>query len=213
MKLFSVPAAIVAVIISIVTTMLVSFILGGHVSLYVSPPYSFEDIPDLTGNVAIVTGGNTGIGYVTVRELAKKGAKVFLAARNEIKGIDAVNRIKAELRDLPGANLIEFIHLDLGSLAEVRKFAKEFSSRQLKLDMLILNAGIMATPFGLTVDGIETQIGTNHMGHFLLVNLLTPIIKESKSRIVHVSSIMHQSSHPEGIKISSFYEESGYIPL
>jgi NAD(P)-dependent dehydrogenase (short-subunit alcohol dehydrogenase family) len=209
----SVIAGVIVGVIALVVPILISFIVGGHVALYVSPPYGFNDIPDLTGKVAIVTGSNTGIGYVTVRELVRKGAKVILAARSEKKGKQAVLKIKAELYDIPAADLIEFIKLDLSSFADVRKFAKDFSYKRLKLDMLILNAGVMAPPFSLSVDGIESQMATNHFGHFLLVKLLTPIIKASKSKIVHVSSIAHLNSHPEGLRISSFYDNVDYKPL
>lgn len=167
----------------------------------------------LSGKVAIVTGSNTGIGYVTAREMARKGAKVILAARDDKKGNDAVNSIKQEIGNVTGAALLEFLKLDLASFAEIRKFAKAFSYKRLPIDYLILNAGVMAPNFGLTADGLETQIGTNHFGHFLLVKLLTPIIKASKSRIVHVSSLGHQNTYPEGIRFSSFDNDIGYAPL
>lgn len=163
--------------------------------------------------MAIVTGSNTGIGYVTARELAKKGAKVIVAARNEEKGKNAVKRIKEEIGDLPGAGLLEFMKLDLGNFAEVRKFAKTFSYKRSPVDILILNAGIMAPPFTLTTDGYESMIGTNHLGHFLLVKLLTPIIKASKTRIVHVSSLGHYNTYAEGIRFDSFNNDAGYVPL
>lgn len=213
MPSFLTIAAVIVALFGVVLPVLFSYFIGGEVARYVSPPYSFNDIPDLTGKVAIVTGSNTGIGYVTVRELARKGAKVIVAARSEEKGKEAVRKIKAELGSIPGADLVEFIKLDLGSFAEVKKFAKDFTHRRLKLDMLILNAGVMAPPYGLTVDGFETQIGTNHLGHFLLVKLLMPIIKASKSRLVHVSSIAHMGTFPEGIRTSSFSSDVEYTPL
>lgn len=213
MSTFTLVAVALVAIVSIILPISVSYFFGGQAALYVSPPYGFDDIPDLTGKVAIVTGSNTGIGYVTARELARKGAKVIVACRNEKKGLDAVTRLIEELGTVPGANLLEYMKLDLSSFAEVRQFAKSFSYKRIKLDMLILNAGVMAPPFGLTVDGFETQIGTNHLGHFLLVKLLTPIIRSSKSRIVHVSSIGHMFSYPEGIKFSSFDSDVGYIPF
>mmetsp|Transcript_11729 Transcript_11729/g.11362 ORF Transcript_11729/g.11362 Transcript_11729/m.11362 type:complete len:345 (+) Transcript_11729:131-1165(+) len=213
MNTFTLVVVVLVAVFSIILPISFSYFFGGQAALYVSPPYGFNDIPDLTGKVAIVTGSNTGIGYVTARELARKGAKVIVACRNQKKGQDAVTRMMEELGALPGANLLEYMKLDLGSFAEVRQFAKNFSYKRIKLDMLILNAGVMAPPFGLTVDGFETQIGTNHLGHFLLVKLLTPIIKSSKSRIVHVSSIGHKFSYPGGIKFSSFDNDVDYVPF
>jgi NAD(P)-dependent dehydrogenase (short-subunit alcohol dehydrogenase family) len=129
------------------------------------------------------------------------------------KGEEAVNRIKAELGDTPGARQIEFMSLDLSSFADVKVFADEFKQKNLPLDMLILNAGVMAPAYGLTKDGFETQIGTNHFGHFLLVKCLTPLIKSSKTRVVHVSSVLHAYSYPEGIRFDSFSSGDGYDPL
>lgn len=160
-----------------------------------------------------MTGSNTGIGYVTARELARKGAKVIVAARNVKKGQDAVKRIKAELGDAPGARQIEFMNLDLSSFASVKVFADEFKQKDIPLDMLILNAGVMAPAYGLTTDGLETQIGTNHFGHFLLVKCLTPLIKSSKTRVVHVSSMLHAYSYPEGIRFDSFASGETYDPM
>ena len=203
-------AIVIVGICSLVFPIIFSFLVGGQVSLYVSPPYSFADFPDLTGKVAIVTGCNTGIGYVTARELARKGAKVIVAVRDDAKGKETIRRIKAELHDAPGANLLEYIKLDLSSFAVVRKFAKDFSYMRIKLDILILNAGMLTPSFGLTVDGLETHMGVNHFGHFLLVKLLTPIIKASKCRIVHVSSLAHNDPYPGGINIDSFTNGTGF---
>mmetsp|Transcript_32288 Transcript_32288/g.30784 ORF Transcript_32288/g.30784 Transcript_32288/m.30784 type:complete len:346 (-) Transcript_32288:375-1412(-) len=209
----SMVVSVLVVLIAVVGPLLLSILGGGQAALYISPPYSFKDIPDLTGKVAIVTGSNTGIGYVTARELAMKGAKVIVAARSEEKGKDAVKRIKAEIGDVAGSQLIEFMKLDLGSFAEVRKFAKAFSGKRLAIDMLILNAGVMAPKFGLSADGLETQIATNHFAHFLLVQLLLPNIKRSKARVVTVSSLAHESTYSEGIRFSSFDNDVGYVPF
>lgn len=160
-----------------------------------------------------MTGSNTGIGYVSARELARKGAKVIIAARSPEKGEDAVRRIIADIGNVPGAELIEFMELDLSNMAQVKIFGQHFNSKKLALDILILNAGVMAPAFGLTTDGFETQIGTNHFGHFLLVKLLTPIIKASKARVVHVSSLGHLNTYPEGIRYKSFTSDFEYSPL
>lgn len=123
-----------------------SYAAGGWLAKYTSPkPFYASDIPDLQGKVAIVTGGNTGIGKETVRELARKGAHVILAARSTAKGVAAVESIRASLAG-NGAAKITFLHLDLGSLASVGKFVKEFKALNLPLHMLILNAGVMKSP-------------------------------------------------------------------
>lgn len=168
----------------------VSNFCGGRATLYTSfPVWRFRNIPDLTDKVAIVTGANTGIGFISARELARNGAKVVVAARSEERGKDAVKRIQEALKDVPGgASRVEFLKLDLGSFSSVRSFAWQFKGRYSKLDILLLNAGIMALPQPeLTVDGFESQIGVNHLGHFLLTKLLTPMLKNTKGRVVSVS--------------------------
>jgi NAD(P)-dependent dehydrogenase (short-subunit alcohol dehydrogenase family) len=205
MPSFLVIGAVLAVAFAISCPLLLSLVGGGQLAVYISPPYGFDDIPNLTGKVAIVTGSNTGIGYVTARELARKGAKVIVAARNDVKGNDAVKRIKAEIGDdTVGGKLIEFMKLDLSSFAEVKKFAKAFSHKNLNVDILILNAAIVTPQFVLSVDGLETQIATNSISNFLLVKLLLPIIVRSKARVVSVSSGAHEQI-PDGIRFQSFF--------
>ena len=123
----------------------------------------------------IVTGANSGLGEVTARELARVGAKVILAVRNIDKGAAAASRMTGDL---------EVRKLDLQDLASVRNFAEGVDG----VDVLVNNAGIMAVPYAQTVDGFESQIGTNHLGHFALTNLLLPKITD---RVVTVSSGMH----------------------
>ena len=123
----------------------------------------------------IVTGANSGLGEVTARELARVGAKVILAVRNIDKGAAAASRMTGDL---------EVRKLDLQDLASVRNFAEGVDS----VDVLVNNAGIMAVPYAQTVDGFESQIGTNHLGHFALTNLLLPRLTD---RVVTVSSFMH----------------------
>ncbi|MFJ3302174.1 oxidoreductase [Streptomyces sp. NPDC086549] len=150
------------------------------------PGWTAHDIPDQSGRVAVVTGANSGLGYVTARELARKGARVVLACRNEARGREAVDRIGAEV---PVAR-VEFGRLDLGDLASVRDFAEGFSYD--RLDLLVNNAGVMAPPYGTTADGFETQFGVNHLGHFALAGLLAPtLLATPGARIVTVSSMMH----------------------
>lgn len=151
--------------------------------------WTAEDIPNLAGKIAVVTGANCGIGYETVRGLIRKGATVILACRNKNKGQAAERQIAQEY---PGAKA-ELELLDLSSLALVRRFAGEFTRRYDKLDILINNAGIMRTPFGKTADGFELQFGVNHLGHFALTGLLLDlIIRTPQARVVTVSSWGHR---------------------
>lgn len=143
-------------------------------------------IPDQRGRVAVVTGANSGLGFVTARELARKGARVVLACRSAVRGSEAADRIVAEV---PGAEA-EFGRLDLGDLASVREFAAAFPYE--RLDLLVNNAGLMAMPYGTTADGFETHFGVNHLGHFALTGLLLPALLDAPgARIVTVSSMMH----------------------
>ncbi|MFJ3418789.1 oxidoreductase [Streptomyces sp. NPDC086082] len=145
-----------------------------------------KDVPDQRGRVAVVTGANSGLGYVTARELARRGARVVLACRSEVRGSEAADRIVAEV---PGAEA-EFARLDLGDLASVREFAATFPYE--RLDLLVNNAGVMAMPYGTTVDGFETHFGVNHLGHFALTGLLLPALLDAPAaRIVTLSSFMH----------------------
>jgi len=166
---------------------------------------------DLTGKVAIVTGANVGLGFVTARELAKSKAHVFLACRNTENGITACNKIKELLG--PDAK-VEALPLDLGSLKSVRECAQTFRDKKLPLHILINNAGIMNVPHSLTVDGIESQFGVNHIGHFLLTMSLLDIIKASApSRIVNLSSMAHSfgSFNWEDINLQkSYYSWTAY---
>jgi NAD(P)-dependent dehydrogenase (short-subunit alcohol dehydrogenase family) len=147
--------------------------------------WSAENIPDLTGKIAIVTGANSGIGYEMVRALARKEARVILACRNKDKGEAAVRQIA---QAYPEAKA-DLMRLDLSDLASVRRFADEFTSRYDRLDILINNAGIMRPPFGKTADGFELQFGTNHLGHFALTGLLLALITRTpQARVITVSS-------------------------
>lgn len=146
---------------------------------------------DLKGTTAIVTGSNSGIGEVTARQLAKQGAQVILACRNESQAQASIERIQAEV---PTASL-EFIRLDLGDLASVRSFVKRFLAHHSSLHLLINNAGVMNTPQEKTKDGFEMQLGVNHLGHFLLTELLLTTLKASApARIVNLSSAFHDKA-------------------
>ena len=141
--------------------------------------WTAADLPSFDGRTVIITGANSGLGLVTARELARVGARTILAVRNLDKG-------KAAASELVGD--VEVRKLDLQDLASIRAFAEDFSASGDTVDVLINNAGIMAVPHGLTVDGFESQIGTNHLGHFALTNLLLPQVTD---RVVTVSSMMH----------------------
>jgi NAD(P)-dependent dehydrogenase (short-subunit alcohol dehydrogenase family) len=137
--------------------------------------WAAADLPSFAGRTVIITGANSGLGAVTARELAGRGATIIMAVRTTSKG-------EAAARQMPGD--IEVRQLDLKDLSSVRGFADGVD----KVDVLINNAGIMAAPFALTVDGFESQIGTNHLGHFALTNLLLPKLTD---RVVSVSSMAH----------------------
>ncbi len=144
-------------------------------------------IPDQTGRIAIVTGANSGLGLVTARELARKGALVVLACRNLDKGRTAL----AEWAPLGAPAELE--ELDLASLASVRSFADRFRAKHGGLDLLINNAGVMAPPRKRTADGFELQFGTNHLGHFLLTELLLDLMEgRDDARVVTLSSTAHK---------------------
>ena len=148
---------------------------------------------DLSGKTVFVTGAASGLGEETVRALASKGAAVVMAGRDQAKLEDAKKRV---LEKVPEAKL-SFVLFDLGSLASIREGVAAYLEGEPALDVLINNAGVMACPEGKTADGFETQFGTNHLGHFLLTELLTPLLRKSAEmgrgpRVVIVSSLAHE---------------------
>jgi NAD(P)-dependent dehydrogenase (short-subunit alcohol dehydrogenase family) len=148
-----------------------------------------SDIPDLKGKIALVTGANSGLGYYTSLELARKGAHVVVAARNKEKGNAAVERIRSEV---PEADL-QFMKLDLANIELVKYFADAFIEEYERIDIMINNAGVMAIPLMRTVQGFEMQFGTNHLGHFALTALMLRFIEQTPgARIVNVTSLMHK---------------------
>lgn len=141
----------------------------------------------LAGRVALITGANTGIGKVTATALAQQGAQVFIACRPGPRSEAAL----ASIRAAAPAATVDMLPLDLGDLASVRACAQAFLARQLPLHLLINNAGVAGAK-GLTASGFELGFGTNHIGHFLLTQLLLPCLKASApARIVTVASRMH----------------------
>ncbi|XP_013888467.1 retinol dehydrogenase 12 [Austrofundulus limnaeus] len=143
----------------------------------------------LDGKTVLVTGANTGIGKETCRDLAGRGARVVMACRDLRKAEQAAE----EIRRSTGNGNVVIRHLDLASMFSVTQFAKDFLDSEDRLDILINNAGVMMCPRWITEDGFETQMAVNHLGHFLLTNLLLPMLKSSApSRVINVSSIAHQ---------------------
>ena len=151
--------------------------------------WTTNNIPDLKGKVIIVTGGNSGLGYESVKAFAENRAEVILASRSVEKGVAA----KTEIEKNKLSGKIVVMKLDLMDLASIKNFASSFKEKYNKLDILLNNAGIMTTPYFLTKDGFEAQMGTNHLGHFALTALLFDVIQKTPgSRIVNVSSSAHK---------------------
>jgi nucleoside-diphosphate-sugar epimerase len=191
-----------------------SWLGGGWIATYLSPKYGLGDVPSLAGKVAVVTGSTSGIGFVTARELVRKGCHVFVAARSPSKGLQAVKSIAAATGRTIGAGQIDFVPLDLGSFASVRQFVRDFRGKASRLDILVNNAGVYEPSEPTTEDGYETTIQTNHLGHFLLCKLLMPMIRYSKTRVVHVSSALEANSYKEGIRFETFkYKQTTYDPF
>ena len=158
-----------------------------------SSKWTAQDLPDLDGRTYLITGANSGLGLVAARELGRAGARVVMAVRDVAKGERAAASVgeRAEVRPL-----------DLADLDSVRAFAGEWEG---DVDVLINNAGVMATPERRTAQGFELQIGTNHLGPFALTNLLLPRVRD---RVVSVSSGMHRVGSMRLDDLN--YERGGY---
>lgn len=168
--------------------------------------WTTNDIPDLSGRLAIITGATGGLGLETAIVLAGKGAEVVLAARNPDKGTEAERLIRSRH---PNA-AVRFDLLDLASLASVQAFAERHLATGRPIDMLIDNAGVMALPKRqTTVDGFEMQFGTNYLSHFALVGRLLPLLIGAKARVVQLSSVAHRSGH---IRLDDLNYQSHYRP-
>ncbi|MEP6852433.1 MAG: oxidoreductase [bacterium] len=166
--------------------------------------FSAQDLPDLHGHRAVVTGANSGIGLVTALELARAGAEVVLACRNLDKGAAAADSIRADASSAK----IEVAQLDLSSLASVRHFAETWTG---PLDLLVNNAGVMA-PLrrAETGDGFERQMGTNHLGHYALSGRLLPFLLAAPTpRVVTVSSVAHRSAR---LDLEDLQSQRSYRP-
>ncbi|XP_039163512.1 short-chain dehydrogenase TIC 32 B, chloroplastic isoform X2 [Eucalyptus grandis] len=167
------------------------------------------DASDVT---AIVTGGGSGIGFETARVLALRRAHVIIAARN----MDAANEAKRLILNDDGDARVDVLKLDLCSMKSIRAFVNDFIALDLPLNILINNAGIMFCPYQLSEDGFEVQFATNHLGHFLLTNLLLDKMKATarvsgiEGRIVNLSSIAHLHTYKEGIRFDDINDQLGY---
>ncbi|KAG6518626.1 hypothetical protein ZIOFF_022106 [Zingiber officinale] len=170
---------------------------------------------DASGLTVIITGGSSGIGAETARVMALRGAHVIIGSRNTAVGLAAESLKQSILQDTPSAR-IDIIYLELNSQDSVRDFTDEFLSMNLPLNILINNACVMRCPFKLSEDGIEMQFATNHIGHFLLTNLLLPKIKSTaaetgiEGRIVNLSSADHLTTYREGIRFDKINDEAAY---
>jgi len=171
--------------------------------------WTTKDISNLSGKTIIVTGGNSGLGFESVKVFAGKGAEVIMACRSLEKG----GKAKAEiLKNIPEGK-IEVAELDLADLNSVHRFVKNFQQNHSRLDVLLNNAGIMTTPYFKTKDGFEGQLGTNHLGHFALTGLLLPVLEKTpKSRVVNVSSMAHKQGKMDFDNLL-FENGKGYSPM
>jgi len=175
-----------------------------------SQNWTVENIgQEVSGKVVIVTGGNGGLGFEAVKVLAQKGAHVIMASRSLAKAEEA----KRKLSNSSIRGKVEVFELDLANLSSVHQFAQNFKEKYQKLDILINNAGIMMPPYQLTKDGFESQIGTNHLGHFALTGLLLDLLKSTpNARVVNVSSIAHKSGDMD-FKNFMYDKGKGYSPI
>ncbi|KAK1171601.1 retinol dehydrogenase 13-like [Acipenser oxyrinchus oxyrinchus] len=142
----------------------------------------------ITGKTVVITGANTGIGKETARELARRGGRIIMCCRDMVKCENAAKEIRGETL----SHNVYARHLDLASIKSIREFANKINEEEERVDILINNAGVMRCPHWQTEDGFEMQFGVNHLGHFLLTNLLLDKMKHSApSRIINVSSLAH----------------------
>ncbi|KAJ6562841.1 NAD(P)-binding protein [Mycena vulgaris] len=167
-----------------------------------------KDIPSLSGKVAIVTGGNRGMGFHLTQQLANHGAKVYLAARSEDSAREAISRIEAENPEIQGQNRIVFLHLDLGTLKAAQRAAEKYLTLESRVDILIHNAALMSHDYGKTKDGVEDCFAVNHLAPFVFTQSLLPLListskgQDSDVRVVTIASAVH-SFAPTGGKFTS----------
>lgn len=167
--------------------------------------WTADQLPDLTGKVYVITGGNSGIGFEAAKHLGKAGADVVLACRSIAKAEDAAKELRAQVE-----GQVDVLKLNLSDLSSVRAAADELHTKYNKIDALINNAGVMQTPKQKTTDGFEMQLGTNHLGHFLLSGLLIDLVETAAGRVVTLSSIAHLSGE---IRFEDLMGERAYSPM
>jgi NAD(P)-dependent dehydrogenase (short-subunit alcohol dehydrogenase family) len=169
--------------------------------------WTIADIPPLAGKTAVITGATGGLGYETALALAGAGAAVVLTGRNDAKGRNAIQRIRAQF---PNARIV-YETLDLASLASVADFAARFAAAHASLDLLINNAGVMALPKRqVTSDGFEMQFGINYLGHYALTAHLLPLLRRgNQPRVVNLSSLAHRSG---AINFADLQSAQSYTP-
>ncbi len=169
--------------------------------------WNTTNIPSQVGKLAVITGATGGLGYETALALAQAGAEVIVAGRNDSKGRDAIEKIRA---GSPNAS-IRFEKIDLANLASVADFAGRLTAQYSTLDMLINNAGVMSVPTRRTTDdGFELQFGTNYLGHFALTAHLLPLLHQTtEPRVVNLSSSVHNIGK---INFDDLQAEKSYSP-
>jgi NAD(P)-dependent dehydrogenase (short-subunit alcohol dehydrogenase family) len=168
--------------------------------------WTAADIPDQAGRTAVVTGGNSGLGYETCRALAMRGANVIMAVRDENRGRAAADRLRSGT-----GREVQIARLDLADLDSVRAFATGLIERGAPIDLLVNNAGIGMAPRSVTAQGFESQFGVNHLGHFALTGLLLPLLhRGADARVVTVSSEAYRDGV---IDFDDLHGERSYQPL
>lgn len=171
--------------------------------------WTTKNIPDLTGKTIIVTGGNSGLGFESVKAFAGRNAYVIMACRSVDKGRIA----RKQILEIFPAGKIEVMELDLANLNSIKAFTERYSLRHKHLDVLLNNAGVMMIPYSKTTDGFEKQFGTNHLGHFALTGLLLEQLKNTpQSRVVTVSSMAHKRGVMDFGNLM-FENGKGYNPM
>ncbi len=166
--------------------------------------WNISQYPSLQGKVAIITGANSGIGFETAFQLAKKGMMVILACRR----LDAAVKAKEDILKIHSDAQVTPMKVDLSSLKEVKQFAEDFQEHFDRLDLLLNNAGIMMSPYKETVDGFENQLATNFIGHFALTGLLMQLLlKTPNSRVITLSSLSYKWAQ---INFSDLHFKNGY---
>ncbi len=166
--------------------------------------WNIDQLPNLNGKTYLITGGNQGLGFETAKYLGAKGANLILACRSMNKAEAARDELKRQFK-----GNVDLVQLDLSDLASVRKAADEIHKRFDKLDALINNAGIMQCPPLKTKDGFEMQVGTNHLGHFLLSGLLLDLVEAASGRIVTLTSVANRSGE---LNFDDYMSEKNYSP-